>query len=228
MLGVVHNGDSQAQSQKRTIYIRKVGMLWVFRCCGWVSPSGRTERNHRTLEHHLAIWEWIYCSGGHAQCCCCLKQHWLACMLQSAAWVRVFPMCLSFQVGGSFKPAWNCYHKNTTHLGSLNHRQLFPEAPEVGKSKSKVPGDSESVASSFVDGYFLSVSSKDKRGEKAMGSLSYGCSSQGHLGGSVVERLPLPQVVILGSWDQVPHQVPQRASASLSACVSASFCVSCE
>ena len=28
---------------------------------------------------------------------------------------------------------------------------------------------------------------------------------QGHLGGSVVERLPLAQVVILGSWDRVLH-----------------------
>ena len=29
---------------------------------------------------------------------------------------------------------------------------------------------------------------------------------RGHLGGSVVEHLPLAQVMILGSWDQVPHQ----------------------
>ena len=28
---------------------------------------------------------------------------------------------------------------------------------------------------------------------------------QGHLGGSVVECLPLAQVVILESWNQVPH-----------------------
>ena len=32
----------------------------------------------------------------------------------------------------------------------------------------------------------------------------------GHLGGSEVEGLLLVQVVILGSWDQVPHQVPHR------------------
>ena len=31
---------------------------------------------------------------------------------------------------------------------------------------------------------------------------------KGHLGGSVVENLPLPQIVILGSWDQVLHQAP--------------------
>ena len=30
-------------------------------------------------------------------------------------------------------------------------------------------------------------------------------SQQGHLGGSVVEHLPLAQVMVLGSWDQVPH-----------------------
>ena len=32
----------------------------------------------------------------------------------------------------------------------------------------------------------------------------------GHLGGSVVERLPSAQDVILGSWDRVPHQAPCR------------------
>ena len=50
----------------------------------------------------------------------------------------------------------------------------------------------------------------------------------GHLGGSVVECLPLAQVVILGSWDQVLHWAPLREPASLSACVSASLCVSHE
>ena len=34
------------------------------------------------------------------------------------------------------------------------------------------------------------------------------------LGGIVVEHLPLAQVVILGSWDQVPHQAPHREPAS--------------
>ena len=51
----------------------------------------------------------------------------------------------------------------------------------------------------------------------------------GHLGGSVVEDLPLAQVVILGSWDQVLHQAPCRETAPPSACVSASLlCVSHE
>ena len=45
----------------------------------------------------------------------------------------------------------------------------------------------------------------------------------GHLGGSVVEHLPLAQVMILGSWDQVPHQDPHREPASSSAYVSASL-----
>ena len=48
----------------------------------------------------------------------------------------------------------------------------------------------------------------------------------GHLGGSVVERLPLAQVVILGSQDRVPHRAPLREPASPSASVSASLCVS--
>ena len=47
----------------------------------------------------------------------------------------------------------------------------------------------------------------------------------GHLGGSVVEHLPLTQGVILRSRDGVPHWAFHREPASLSACVSASFSV---
>ena len=36
------------------------------------------------------------------------------------------------------------------------------------------------------------------------------------LGGSVVERLPLAQVMIPGSWDPVPHEAPCGEPASLS------------
>ena len=50
----------------------------------------------------------------------------------------------------------------------------------------------------------------------------------GHLGGSVVERLPSAQGVIPGSWDRVPHRAPCKEPASPSACVSASLCVSHE
>ena len=49
---------------------------------------------------------------------------------------------------------------------------------------------------------------------------------QGHLGGSVVEHLPLAQMVILGSWDQVLHQAPHREPASPSAYVSATLSLS--
>ena len=45
----------------------------------------------------------------------------------------------------------------------------------------------------------------------------------GHLGGSVVERLPFAQVMILGSWGGVLHRGPCRESASPSACVSVSL-----
>ena len=49
---------------------------------------------------------------------------------------------------------------------------------------------------------------------------------QGHLGGSVVERLSLTQVMIPGSWDRVPYQAPCRDPASPSASDSASLSVS--
>ena len=49
---------------------------------------------------------------------------------------------------------------------------------------------------------------------------------RGHLGGSVVERLPSAQGVILGSWDRVPQQAPHWDPASPSSCASASLCVS--
>ena len=49
--------------------------------------------------------------------------------------------------------------------------------------------------------------------------------SFGLLGDSVVKGLPLAQGVILGSWDQIPHQAPCEEPASPSACVSASLCV---
>ena len=51
-------------------------------------------------------------------------------------------------------------------------------------------------------------------------------SSLEHLGGSVAEHLPLAQVMIPGSWDEVLHRTPCKASASPSACVSASLSVS--
>ena len=49
---------------------------------------------------------------------------------------------------------------------------------------------------------------------------------EGHLGGSVVEHLPLTQGMILESRDQVPHQAPCMEPTSPSACVSASLSLS--
>ena len=51
---------------------------------------------------------------------------------------------------------------------------------------------------------------------------------EGRLSGSVVEHLLLAQVMILGSWDRVPHQAPRGEPVSPSAYVSASVCVSHE
>ena len=51
-------------------------------------------------------------------------------------------------------------------------------------------------------------------------------SNEGCLGGSAVERLPLAQGVILGSWDWVPHRAPHGEAASPSTYVSAPLYVS--
>ena len=48
-------------------------------------------------------------------------------------------------------------------------------------------------------------------------------NSERHLGGSVVEHLPLAQGVILGSRDQVLRRAPHREPAFLSASVSVSL-----
>ena len=48
----------------------------------------------------------------------------------------------------------------------------------------------------------------------------------GHLGDSVGEHLPLAQVVILGSWDRVPHRASHGEPPSPSAYVSVSFSLS--
>ena len=47
---------------------------------------------------------------------------------------------------------------------------------------------------------------------------------EGHLGGSVVEHLPLAQIVILGSWDRV-LQAGACFSLCLCLCLSLSLCV---
>ena len=55
---------------------------------------------------------------------------------------------------------------------------------------------------------------------------SLNCSSLGMPVWLSVEHLPLAQVMIQGTWDRVLHLAPHREPASLSACVSASLCVS--
>ena len=64
-------------------------------------------------------------------------------------------------------------------------------------------------------------------GSKAPGWIfQQNANNKGRLGGSAVERLPLAQGIIPGSWDQVPHRASCMQAASPSACVSASLCLS--
>ena len=65
-----------------------------------------------------------------------------------------------------------------------------------------------------------SIQTRDQLTEALRTQLFMGC-----LGGSVVEHLPLAQVVIPGSWDQVLHWAPHKEPASPPAYVSASLCV---
>ena len=67
------------------------------------------------------------------------------------------------------------------------------------------------------------------REEGAQGTLWSLCGSIWHLGGSVVEHLPLAQVVIQGSWDRVPALgSPQGSCFSLCLYLCLSLCVSHE
>ena len=52
--------------------------------------------------------------------------------------------------------------------------------------------------------------------------------SWGHLGSSVVEHVPLAQVMILGSWNQVLHQAPAGSLLLLCLCLCLSLSVSHE
>ena len=83
------------------------------------------------------------------------------------------------------------------------------------------PGDASSVLSASEEGHKCQPPAvKHTEAGECMNRKSE------HLGCSVVEHLPLAQVMILGSWDQVPYQVPHREPASPSAYVSASLCMS--
>ena len=57
-------------------------------------------------------------------------------------------------------------------------------------------------------------------------TLSIETGFKGRFGGLMVGHLPLAQVVIPGSWDQVLHQGPHRETVSPSACVSVSVWMS--
>ena len=48
---------------------------------------------------------------------------------------------------------------------------------------------------------------------------------EGHLGGSVVKRLPWAQVMNPGSWDQAPHQAPCSAGKPASPSPTPPACV---
>ena len=49
--------------------------------------------------------------------------------------------------------------------------------------------------------------------------------ARGHPDGSVVECMPLAQVAVSGSWDQVPHQAPHGEPASPSMSLRLSVCL---
>ena len=64
--------------------------------------------------------------------------------------------------------------------------------------------------------------------EKKMSKQNTKLAKEGRLGSSAVEHLPSAQGMILESQNQVPHWAPCMESASPSAYMSASLCVSHE
>ena len=99
------------------------------------------------------------------------------------------------------------------------HHTLAREEPSMQE------GPAWSVYTQDVNGGNQSlVCSRDMRTE---GHL-YVCKvrderSQGHMGGSVIERLPSAQSIILETHDRIPAGAPCMEPASPSACVSASL-----
>ena len=68
---------------------------------------------------------------------------------------------------------------------------------------------------------------KAGQGQATRGPLRVSVWGGWHLGGSVVEHLPLAQVMILGSWDRVLLWAPCRGTC-FSLCLSLLLCVSHE
>ena len=109
-----------------------------------------------------------------------------------------------------------CYLSHSTYL-SINYRTwilvLFTDVPQAHKyliyekclvNISEIPIPMATIQSDINS--YIQISSKTFH--------------EGHLGGSVIESLPLAQGMILEFWDQVPHQAPYGEPASPSACVS--------
>ena len=107
-----------------------------------------------------------------------------------------------------------------SHMGYRLSLQLFDVYPRVEE----------------ISGYIVDGESQDshrwrkkipiRKWEGREGPCGVRLEPEGHLGGSVVEHLPLTQIMIPGSWDGVPHRAPHREPASPSAYVSASLCMS--
>ena len=64
------------------------------------------------------------------------------------------------------------------------------------------------------------LSSKKPRAVLSTKVVLENTDTEERLGGSAAKHLPLPQVMILGSWDQVLYQAPRLEPASPSAYVS--------
>ena len=65
-----------------------------------------------------------------------------------------------------------------------------------------------------------------RRDKLVYGRYNWKKEVEGHLSGSMVEYLPSAHVVILESWDRVPHQALHGDPASPSAYVYAFLCLS--
>ena len=177
-------------------------------CCMWCNAQGMGEENRGQMLQRLAQSGRarkklchskfsIISTRSHVQLCRLLPKyrqncdhHWRTVHLTVAATVPL-------PEAGPVREWTSLGLLHPASPGSTGLRSLAPEVPPP-PSKQRGGADTSHPRG---DVFYLFLAVKN----------------DGHLGGSVIEHLPLAQIVILRSWDGVLHWAPHREPVSPSA-----------